>query len=138
MSVTVDASVWVAASSDAEPHHAECRAFLEKALEAGAEFQQPALSLVEVCAAVARKTRRPALGLEAGALMLTTPGLVLNPLDLDAARQSAEVASATLLKCADAVYVATAQRAGASLVTLDRELRERAQPLVATMWPAEW
>lgn len=138
MNLTVDASVWVAAASDAEPHHVECREFFQQALGAGIVFQQPTLSVVEVCATVSRKTRRPALGLEAGAAMLTTPGLHLHPLDLDAARESAEIAAATLLKSADAVYVAAARRADAPLVTLDRELRERAQPVVTVLWPQEW
>lgn len=137
MRVTVDAPVWVAAVSDAEPHHAECQAFLAGAIRGGATFQQPALSLVEVCAAIARKTRNPALGIAAGAAMLAMPGLVLHSLDLDTARESAEIAAATLLKSADAVYVATARRAGASLVTLDRELAERAEPVVRVMRPGE-
>lgn len=41
------------------------------------------------------------------------------------------------LRGADAVYVAVARRAGCTLVTLDREQRERAAPVVRTLTPAE-
>lgn len=51
--------------------------------------------------------------------------------------RSAEIASGQRLRGADAVYTAVAERFGSLLVTLDREQRERAAPLVGTRTPAE-
>lgn len=138
MTVTVDASVWIAAASNSEPHHEECRTFMAHALAAGATFHEPTLAVVEVCAAVARKTRMPALGVEAGAALLATPGLVLHSLDLDAAGHAAELAAATILKSADAVYLATAHRAGVPLVSLDEAHLTRASAVVPVMRPRDW
>lgn len=137
MKVTVDASVWIAAASDGEPHHEECRTFMVRALAARAAFHEPSLAVVEVCAAIARKTRTPALGLEAAAALLATPGLVLDPLDLDAAGEAAELAATTFLKSADAIYLATARRAGVPLVSLDEAHLTRVAGVVPVMRPRD-
>lgn len=50
---------------------------------------------------------------------------------------AAEIAGDYALRGADAIYVAVAQRHGTTLVSLDREQRERAAPVVATATPAE-
>jgi len=136
--VTVDASIWVAAEARGEPYHADCRAFLVATLGGRLPFHQPLLSIVEVCAAVARKTRNARLGIAAGQILLSVPSLVLHDLDVRGAREAAELASETFLRAADAVYVATTRRAGTALVTLDRELYQRATTVVATLTPAEW
>jgi len=49
-----------------------------------------------------------------------------------------EIAAACALRGADAVYVATARRMDATLLTLDRELRERAEPMAKVRTPGEW
>lgn len=82
------------------------------------------------------KTRR-GLGLEAAAAMLATPGLVLGPLDLGVAGEAVELAAATFLKSADAVYLATARRAGVPLVSLDVAHLARAGGVVPVMRPRD-
>jgi len=136
--VTVDASIWVAADAGGEPHHADCRAFLAATLGGRLPVHQPLLSIVEVCATVARKTRSTRLALMAGQIVLSVPTLVLHELDHRRAREAAELASQAFLRGADAVYVATARRAGTVLVTLDLEMHQRAAAIVATFTPAEW
>ena len=138
MKVTLDASVWLAALSPAERDHAVCASLVSSLIDCGAALHQPGLFVIEVCAAVARRTRNPALAIEAGRATLAVPGLVVHALDHELAAEAAEIAAACALRGADAVYVATARRMGATLLTLDGEVRERAEP-TATVWtPGEW
>jgi predicted nucleic acid-binding protein len=53
------------------------------------------------------------------------------------AQLSAEIAADYALRGADAVYVAVARRYNCTLVSLDREQRERAAALVQTRTPAD-
>lgn len=138
MTVTLDASVWLAAMSAGEREHARCAALVESLVARGATLHQPGLFVIEVCAAVARRTRDRALALAAGEATLTTPGLTLHALDHDLAAGAAEVAATCALRGADAVYVATARHAGATLLTLDAEVRERAAGVATVLAPAEW
>lgn len=136
--VTVDASVWVAADPMAGEAHAEAAAFLESVLRAGLAIHQPAITLVEVAAAIARRTGDPDLARRAAAIVLRTPRLVVHPLDMDAAGDAAELAADTRLRAADAIYASTARRAGTTLVTLDLELLARARDLVPAVTPSTW
>jgi predicted nucleic acid-binding protein len=60
--------------------------------------------------------------------------IALDELLLDAA---AELAADRALKGAEAIYVAVAQHHSCTLVSLDREQRERAARLVPAMTPGE-
>lgn len=136
--VTVDASVWVASDADDELAWKDSRAFFGRLLTEGLPVHQPTLTLVEVCAAVARRTRAVELAPQAGSRLLRFPGLVVHPLDLELAGLSAALAAQVRLRGADAVYAATARAHGATLVTLDRELRDRVRSVVPTVMPGEW
>jgi len=63
--------------------------------------------------------------------------LVLIPLDITLAQQAADVAAQYRLRGSDAVYAAVALRFGSTLITLDREQRERAAGVLVTRHPAE-
>jgi len=136
--VTIDASVLVAAAAPDDPARAESMAFLAAVLGGGHPIHQPTLTLVEVAAAVGRRTQDVDLAREAGLRLLEMPGLVLDALDLDAAADAALLASAARLRGADAIYAATARRQGSTLVTLDAELLDRTQEFVSTMTPSAW
>jgi len=136
--VTIDASVWVAADAADESARDVSRALLRAVLEARLTVHQPALSIVEVSAAVARRTHDVALAREAGRRVLEMPSLVVHALDLDSAAEAAALAGHVRLRAADAIYAATALRHGTQLVTLDMELRERSSSVVAAFTPAEW
>ena len=53
------------------------------------------------------------------------------------AQQAADVAAQYRLRGSDAVYAAVALRFGSTLVTLDREQRERVSAVLTTRYPAE-
>jgi predicted nucleic acid-binding protein len=58
-------------------------------------------------------------------------------LDETLAQQAADVAAQHRLRGSDAVYAAVALRFGSTLVTLDREQRERVADVVTSRLPAE-
>lgn len=136
--ITIDASVFVAAGAPGDPRAEEASAVLESAITLGMAIHQPTLTLVEVGAAIARRSDDDRLAQEAGAALLSMPGLVLHPLDLAAATDATALAAQLRLRGADAIYVATAMRASTTLVTLDDEQLARARPRVPTVTPAEW
>jgi len=59
------------------------------------------------------------------------------PLDGTLAQQAADVAAQYRLRGSDAVYAAVALRFGSTLVTLDREQRERVADVLNARYPAE-
>lgn len=135
--ITIDASVLVAAAISDEVEHAPARRVLHEAIASGTAVHEPTLAIVEVTAAIARRTGDLALALAAGRRVLELPGLVLHDLDIDEMAVAARLAGDLRLRAADAVYVAVARTAGA-LITLDTELRERAASEVAVQSPAQW
>ena len=138
MNVTVDASVFVAAARQVEPHHAESLAFLHELHADAAPVVCPTLVLPESAAAIARRTGDDALADEVVDLILTLAGLRLAVLDLPAAQRATDLAKAHRLRGADAVYVAVADAAEATLVTWDSEMLARAPGAVPTLTPSQW
>jgi predicted nucleic acid-binding protein len=136
--ITIDASVLVAAGTPDDPAGTDAAAFLAAALAAGLPAHQPTLTLVEVVAAIARRTGDPDLAMEAGRALLGIPALVLHALDVDMSAEAAALAGRLQLRGADAIYAATALRHEATLVTLDDELRTRSRPVVDAVSPADW
>lgn len=138
MTITIDACVWLAALSPAEQEHAICAELLQSVVTKRIRLHQPTLFLVEVCATIARRTGDRPLAVATGDMIVGTPLLVLHALDDACAADVAGVAARCALRGADAVYVATARAANATLITLDREVLTRASAVAAVMSPAEW
>jgi len=138
MSVTIDASVFVAAVRATEAQHAVSRSFLQRLDALQIAVYCPVLAVPESAAAIARRTGDVELAGEAMAIIETLPRLCFADLDLSAAKQAADIAITHRLRGADSVYVAVAHALGAELITWDAEMLERAAAVVPTMTPAEW
>lgn len=134
---TVDASVFVTAFNPAEPDHPDAAALLNRLREAGATMALPTLVLPEVAGAIARALGQEQLARAFAGEIANLSGVVLVPVDARLAEQAAEVAARHRLTGADAVYVAVALRFSASLVTRDREQRQRVSGLLPAHFPAE-
>jgi predicted nucleic acid-binding protein len=134
---TVDASVFLNAFNPYEPGHEESRRLLALMQERGTPIVVPTLLLPEVAAAVGRGRRDTNLARRFAAALRQLPHLVLTPLDETLAWQAADVAAQHRLRGSDAVYAAVALRFGSSLVTLDREQRERVAEVIPAFLPAE-
>lgn len=136
--LTIDASVLVAAMLDDERAHADSARFLRFHTLAGTQMHEPVVALVEIVAAVVRRTGDRDLARSAARHLLANPALIVHPLGLPEAAQAAEVAASRRLRAADAQYAAVALKNGCQLVTLDTEVIERAGPDIDACGPAEW
>lgn len=134
---TVDASIFVNAFNPYEVGHDDSQRLLALMQEAAAPIVVPTLLLPEVAAAVGRGRGDADLARRFSAAVSRLPHLVLVTLDLSLARQAAEMAAQHQLRGSDAAYGAVALRFGSTLVTLDRQQRERLAEVLPARWPAE-
>jgi predicted nucleic acid-binding protein len=120
----VDASVWVAYYHEADSAHLRCHAWVQAALDSGQRLVGPSLVLTEVAASLARLADRETARI---AVEHLESRIQLELVDLDRvrARRAADLAGATGVRGADAVYLELAHERGEFLVTLDRQQRER-------------
>ena len=134
---TIDASVFLNAFNPYEPGHEESHRLLTQFHEQATPIIAPTLLLPEVAAAVSRGREDENLAREFAASLSRLPHLVLVPLDTALAQQATDVAAQYRLRGSDAVYAAVALRFGSTLVTLDREQRERVAEALTARYPAE-
>ena len=135
--IAVDASVWVSLYAHDEGNHAASQAWFARAVQSREQFVAPSIVVVEVAAAIARRTGQPGDGLNVLAEIRSLPSLSLVTLTDDLVDEAADAAARLRLRAGDAVYVVVAARAGARLVTWDREQLTRGAALVQTATPAE-
>jgi len=134
---TIDASVFLNAFNPYEAGHETSRQLLAHLRRQAAPIVVPTLLLPEVAAAIRRGRGDPALARRFAEALSRFPRLLLVPLDETLAHQASAAAAAHGLRGSDAVYVAVAQRYGSTLLTLDREQRERASGAVRACEPRE-
>ena len=134
---TVDASVFMNAFNPYEAGHEDSHRLLAMLQEQATPIIVPTLLLPEVAAAVGRGRQDADLAREFAVTLSRLPHLVLIPVDATLAQQAADVAARHQLRGSDAVYAAVALRFGSTLVTLDREQRERVADVLLTRYPAE-
>lgn len=134
--LAVDASVWVAAQDPGDPVCPASRAFLRHALADGITLHVPALARVEVACALARKLRNPAEAQRLANLLLMSTGAKEHPMNTTLLAKALAVGTASFLRGADAVYVATAEQNHCGLVSWDKEHIRRAGALRPDEWQA--
>ena len=109
MNLTVDASVFVAASRSDEAHYPASHQFLQQVRAQRCNLFCPTLLLPECAAAIARPTADARLAEELVSLVKTFPKLQLIPLDLPLAHHTVQIAKDHRLRGADSVYVSVAE-----------------------------
>ncbi|GAB4549096.1 MAG: hypothetical protein Kow0063_43990 [Anaerolineae bacterium] len=134
---TVDASVFLNAFNPYETGHEESHRLLARLQEQAAPIVVPTLLLPDVAAALSRGRQDDDLAREFATTLSHLPHLVLISLDTTLARQAVDMAAQFHLRGSDAVYAAVALRFGSTLITLDREQRERMADLLSARYPAE-
>jgi predicted nucleic acid-binding protein len=133
---TIDASVFLNAFNPFEEGHQDSRRLLALLQEQAAPIIVPTLLLPEVAAAIARGRDDAELARRFAATLKRLPHLVWVPLDETLAQQAAEVAAQYRLRGSDAVYAGVALRFGSTLVSLDRQQRERVVRVIPAQEPA--
>jgi predicted nucleic acid-binding protein len=134
---TVDASVFLNAFNPYEAGSEISNRFLAALQQDALPVIVPTLLLPEVAAAVGRGRGDAALARDFAHALARLPHLILVPLDAALASQAAHVAAGHRLRGSDAVYAAVALRFGTTLVTLDREQRQRVSDVITTRTPAQ-
>lgn len=138
---TVDASVFLNAFNPSEEGHEQSQRLLAHLQEHALPIIVPTLLVPETAAAIAAAIGRGRGDAELArafvAALRRLPHLVWVPLDAVLAEQAAGLAAEHRLRGSDAVYLAVAARFGSTLLTLDREQRERVAPAAVARTPAE-
>jgi len=138
MICTLDASVFVAAARASERESPTSKQFLRQLRARAVAVHCPTLVLPECAGAIARPTGDVAAAEQTQAMIQGFPDLQLVGVDVSLAQRAAQIATHCRLRGSDAVYVAVAEKAVATLITWDTEMLRRAPTIVPTMTPAEW
>lgn len=134
---TLDTSIYVRAADPYDEQHADCQALLDALDERAAPILVPRLLLAEVAGVVRRLTRDPIRARLATDALRATPHIQLITLSDTLLDRAAELAGDYAMRGADATFVAVAAAHECTLVSLDREQRERATPIVSVATPQE-
>ncbi|MDO8505250.1 MAG: PIN domain-containing protein [bacterium] len=130
MKMVIDSSVFVAAFREDEPHSREAFAIIEK-LEAGAiDVIIPVSIVMEVVAAIRRRTNNQELARQVGEKILSYSNLSLIDIDTFRMAKFLELASESGLRGMDTIVVGVAREFSVTLVTLDVEMAEIARRYV--------
>jgi predicted nucleic acid-binding protein len=136
--MVIDASVWVAALLTNDIHHRPSTALLRGLVLRKQQAVTPVLAWAEIAGAIARRTGSSELAKAAVAFLNNQTWLEYVPLDEPLARHAVAIAIAQRLRGADAVYVALASQRDGMLITLDREMLERAPASLTACTPIDW
>ncbi|MCX7790950.1 MAG: PIN domain-containing protein [Chloroflexaceae bacterium] len=134
---TLDANIFIRDAIPNDPEHVMCHALLARLYESSTSIVLSTLVLAEIAGALSGSYRDPIRARLEVELLRELHIIKYIPLDDALAQEAADIAADRALRGADAVYVAVARRHGCALVSLDREQRERAAPLVRALTPAE-
>ena len=133
----IDASVLVADARPSDPSHAEAHTLLTHLRAEEGVVYLPTIVLAEVAAAISRGTgdssmaERWVTGLEQLSLFRFVS------VDKKLGQLAAKVAAQHQIRGCDAVYVALAKQQGVTLITLDRQQRERTPADLVARTPAK-
>jgi predicted nucleic acid-binding protein len=134
---TLDANIFIRDLDPYDSEHKTCHTLLAHLVQGAIEIVIPLLVLAEVAGTVSRTRRDPIRARLAADAIRALPHISLIPLDESLAQDAANIAADYALRGADAVYVAIAYRYNCTLVSLDREQRERSAALIVARTPAE-
>jgi predicted nucleic acid-binding protein len=132
--LTLDANVWISAYDPHDRFNADSTRFLRVVTSRALILNAPALLLVEVACAIARRAGDAGAGDAAYDRLVRYPGLVVHPLSEYLVGVAARLGSRQLLRGADALYAATAALVNAPLVSWDDELVQRAGAVAPSVW----
>jgi len=136
MSLTIDASVWIAAADATDKFHQPSRDLLRKVVTDGIAVIQPAFGRTEVACALARRLRDGAQGQQLTHSLMNR--MVTSEIAMDAAFLTAteNIGTSLFLRGADALYAEVAQQSQSPLISWDNEHLQRAGGISPTDWLA--
>lgn len=136
--VVVDASVLVSQASNREVYHKESNDWVTRYLSNDGLIVEPALVLVEVAAALSRRTGQTLFAEEAARALRHSPTISVARLNDALIDEAVRLAANLRLRAGDAIYVALAHQLGLPLVSWDKEQLQRASSLIETYTPISY
>jgi len=133
----IDASVFVADALPNDIAHTEAAALLERMAINQWPMHIPTILLAEVAASIARQTDDAITALQYIQTWQKLPNFRIEPVDVLLGNVAAEIGAQQRIRGCDAMYVALAQQMNATLITLDKEQRQRVPPSMIAHTPAE-
>jgi predicted nucleic acid-binding protein len=133
----IDASVHVADARPQEPDHEAARALLARVAAEDVDVFLPEILLAEIAAGISRGTGQIELAHRLAAALRRVPQFHFVPVERTLGDLAAEMAAAYQIRGWDAIYVALARQRGATLITLDRQQRERVPPGIVARTPSQ-
>lgn len=130
--ITIDSSVIVASLLDREKKHNECRNLLEKVKNGEYIAIEPYIVLVEIVAAIKRRTGSSYLAERVKEDICDINSIVFLDITSKRAHQAADIAQEIGVRGMDAIVIQTAREFNAPLVSLDREMLERSKSIIVT------
>ncbi len=130
--ITIDSSVVVAALLDIEKKHNECRNLLEKVKNGEYIAIEPYIVLVEIVAAIKRRTGSSYLAERVKEDLCDINSIVFLDIVSTRAHQAADIAKEIGVRGMDAIVIQAAREFNAPLVSLDKEMLERSKSIIVT------
>ena len=136
--LTIDANVFVSASSSVDKLNLESEEFLRRAGQRELRVYCPTLLLPEIASAIIRPTSDINAAKITLASVETFPNISFVALTDSRSHATVQIAPTCRLHGADAVYAAIVQEYGTTLITWDQELLTRGIAAVPTLTPTDW
>jgi predicted nucleic acid-binding protein len=127
--LTIDSSVIIASLLKKEPRHKEALEIWNAILSGRNVAVMPYSVLVEVVAAIKRRTRSESLAMEVKQELLNIEAISFVILDDKSAVEAAEIAARTGVRGMDALVIQVSREFRTQLVTFDDEMREKIRSL---------
>ena len=130
MNVTIDSSVIVASLREQEPAHGKSRAFLRQVIEGKHTAHESAIVVVEVTAAIRRRTGSSELARKVRQNLLKLPSFIFHELTESRMNSAARIGEQVSLRGMDSIIAQISQEKESPLVTLDKEFAKKAKQIV--------
>ncbi|PKP60785.1 MAG: hypothetical protein CVT88_02055 [Candidatus Altiarchaeales archaeon HGW-Altiarchaeales-1] len=133
----LDASVVVNAFMADEEGYEYSRKLLEKIRSKNIQIVVPQIILPEISAAIARKKDDENLAISLVKAFVKIPDIKLIHIDENLAMFAAEIAAKYRTRGADSLYIAVALTHKVTLITLDKEQKDRGNKILKVITPKE-
>jgi predicted nucleic acid-binding protein len=133
--LTIDSSVIISSLLEQESRHREALAIWEEVLSGKIFAVMPYSVLVEVVAAIRRRTGSEDLALEVKKALLEIDSVSFIVIDEKAAEDAADLAAKSAVRGMDALVIQVADEFGTELVSFDHEMMAKAAMFIEKVAP---